>query len=272
MAAAETFLLPVGTGFRFCLLHRPPAGTPARAAVVVAPPFAEELNKSRRMIALTARQLADEGCVVLQADGHGCGDSSGDFADATWDDWIEDVVRAQRWLAERFDAPQWIWGVRAGALLACAALREVAAAGLLLWQPIVSGRQHLAAFLRVATAGALLREGAEPASVKSLLARLQSGEHVDVAGYSVAPAVARGLDAARVELPAAFRGRIACLEVTSAGAPTPAVVAAADAWARDGRAVALRAVFGPSFWQTTEIEVAPALIDATAAMLREPAA
>jgi alpha/beta superfamily hydrolase len=109
----------------------------------------------------------------------------------TWDDWIEDVVRAQRWLAERFDAPQWIWGVRAGALLACAALREVAAAGLLLWQPIVSGRQHLAAFLRVATAGALLREGAEPASVKSLLARLQSGEHVDVAGYSVAPAVAR---------------------------------------------------------------------------------
>jgi len=80
MAAAETFLLPVGTGFRFCLLHRPPAGTPARAAVVVAPPFAEELNKSRRMIALTARQLADQaaldtgGAVEMAARMSGRGD------------------------------------------------------------------------------------------------------------------------------------------------------------------------------------------------------
>ena len=61
-------------------------------------PFAEEMNKARRMAALQSRALAAAGFDVLQIDLLGCGDSSGDFGDATWNDWVNDVVHGCRWL------------------------------------------------------------------------------------------------------------------------------------------------------------------------------
>jgi exosortase A-associated hydrolase 2 len=268
MLAAETFLLPVDTGFRFCLLHRPDPTVPMRAAIVVAPPFAEELNKSRRMLALAARTLAQQGCAVLQIDCLGCGDSSGDFADATWDAWIDDIARGHAWLAAQFHVPTWIWGVRAGALLAAAALGRInAEPHLLLWQPVVAGRQHLAQFLRVETTAAMLRD-AQPAKVQTLLERLQAGEFLEVGGYTLSPALAFGLHAAELALPASFRGRIVCLEVGSHPAPTAAVAARVVRWTSEARRVEMQIVEGPSFWQTAEIAVAPQLIEATASALR----
>lgn len=51
---------------------------------------------------------------MLQIDLRGCGDSSGDLGDATWPDWIDDVVRAAHWLRARYTAPLWHWGLRSG--------------------------------------------------------------------------------------------------------------------------------------------------------------
>ena len=53
-------------GRRFALHHRP-AGPP-RGLVVYVHPFAEEMNKSRRMAALQSRALAEAGFAVLQLD------------------------------------------------------------------------------------------------------------------------------------------------------------------------------------------------------------
>jgi hypothetical protein len=53
-------------GPRFAVLHRPP-GTP-RGLVVFVHPFAEEMNKARRMAALQARALAGHGWAVLMSD------------------------------------------------------------------------------------------------------------------------------------------------------------------------------------------------------------
>ncbi|MGL5987461.1 MAG: CocE/NonD family hydrolase, partial [Burkholderiales bacterium] len=69
-----------------------------RGIVVYAHPWAEEMNKSRRMAAEMARQMARSGFAVLQLDLAGCGDSDGDFADASWDAWLEDIDRAAAWL------------------------------------------------------------------------------------------------------------------------------------------------------------------------------
>ena len=79
---AEAFFLDMEPGQRFCLFH-PPAGT-CRGAALYVPPFGEEMNKSRRMAALQARALAAAGFGVLQLDLYGCGDSSGEFAEARW--------------------------------------------------------------------------------------------------------------------------------------------------------------------------------------------
>src|SRR5687768_8838655 len=82
MRTEAMFLSAPHGGRRFCLLHMP--SRPARALVVYVHPFAEEMNKSRRMAALQARALAASGHAVLQIDLLGCGDSSGDFGDASW--------------------------------------------------------------------------------------------------------------------------------------------------------------------------------------------
>src|SRR5687767_10614876 len=63
----EAMFLPVPHGGRrFCLFHTPQGAV--RALVFYIHPFAEEMNKSRRMAALQARSLAEAGFAVLQLD------------------------------------------------------------------------------------------------------------------------------------------------------------------------------------------------------------
>ena len=84
----------------FCLFY-PAQSHVVRGLVLYIHPFAEEMNKSRRMAALQARAFAQAGYAVLQIDLHGCGDSAGDFGDATWEHWIDDVVQGCHWLRQR---------------------------------------------------------------------------------------------------------------------------------------------------------------------------
>ena len=94
-------------GRRFCLFHAP-QGTP-RGWIVHLHPFAEEMNKSRRMAALQSRVFAAAGYGVLRIDLLGCGDSAGDFGDATWQGWVDDLVAACGWVRERDAlAPLWL--------------------------------------------------------------------------------------------------------------------------------------------------------------------
>ena len=261
--AARPFYLPARR--RIFAIHHAPAG-PARGALVFAPPFAEEMNKSRRMVALQARALAAAGWHVLLVDPHGSGDSGGDFGDARWADWIEDLAGARDWLAEQAGAEPWLWGLRSGALLAAALAVQRLPRGLLLWQPVLSGRQHLQQFLRL-KAGAEWLAGERAAKEEARpLAALQAGQAVEVAGYRLDPALALPLAEATFAVPAALP-RLVWLEVMprADGSLSPAsqrVLTALPAGVAHAAVVQ-----GPSFWQAQEIETAPALIDATLAAL-----
>ena len=88
------------------------------------------MNKARRMAALQSRALAAAGFAVLQIDLFGCGDSSGDFADASWAAWQQDVALAVQWLSEHAtggridlfgDLAQWFGGYTKAGLLRGAA-------------------------------------------------------------------------------------------------------------------------------------------------------
>jgi len=92
-APADAFFLDTADGPRFCLFHAPSGE--CRGALVYIHPFAEEMNRSRRMAALQARALAAQGIGVLLLDLHGCGDSAGDFGDASWDGWLRDIAAAR---------------------------------------------------------------------------------------------------------------------------------------------------------------------------------
>ncbi len=267
----EAFYLPAKAGQRLCLYHGPRTGV--RATVLYVHPFAEEMNKTRRMGALQARCLAEAGFGVLQIDLAGCGDSSGEFGDATWQGWVDDVVRAGLWLRALSNAPLWLWGLRAGCLLCTAAAPALGAVNnFLFWQPPNSGKLLLQQFLRLRTAGDKLA-GKDGASTTELRQALGRGEAVDIAGYRLSPELALGLELATLSPPPGS-GHLRCLELSSRPEPTlsPATEALLAQWHGAGYAARARVVEGPAFWQTAEIEEAPALLSATREMLEEECA
>lgn len=267
-ALPEAFHLPADDGFRFCVVWRPPAGVPVRGAVVHVPAFAEEMNKSRRMVALQAAAWAAQGWTVLVPDLRGCGDSSGDSGDAGWDDWLEDVRRAAEWARAQGGGPLWLWGLRHGALLAAAAAeRHGIACGLCLWQPVANGRQHLQQFLRLQSMAHVVGK-TKAAEASGPDALLRAGTTVEIAGYRLSPALAEGMRAAALALPPAVE-RVLWLQLGPGeeAAVPPAAERFAAACGAAAIPCTLERVATPSFWQAQEIEVSAALVEAGCRLL-----
>jgi hypothetical protein len=164
--------------------------------------------------------------------------------------------------------PLWLWGQRAGALLAVQAARNSAPpCNLLLWQPVTSGQGRAAAVPaaegrpRTARRAGQGRDGANARRAgrrptgrgrrlhvlhPALCSGLEAGHAAAAAGAARAHRVGRGLAAGR--RPSLLTCR--CGRSASAGR-TPAGL------------VRAHRVHGPAFWQTTEIEDAPALLQAS---------
>ena len=266
MSSREIFFLPVGDGQRFCIYH-PPQTSVERGAVLYLHPFAEEMNKSRRMASLQSRALAEAGYGVLQIDLLGCGDSSGDFSDATWEAWRGDVVHAVAWLRQRTSAPLTLWGLRAGCLLAAnAAVDLQEQPNFIFWQPVISGKQHWQQFMRL-KAAAELASGQAREVLEALRQRVDSGQNVEIAGYTVGHGLTRGLEKSELVPPRGQIGRVAWIELTSRqdGRMAPASLLRIEQWRSAGYAVEAIQVEGPGFWQTSEIEDVPKLVDSTLA-------
>lgn len=267
--------MPLGrNGRRLCVHTLPRAAL--RGAVLHVHAFAEEMNKSRRMVARTARALASAGFAVLQVDVLGCGDSDGEFVDARWGDWQSDIVSAASWLTQRYDTPLWLWGHRAGALLACAAAPAISRdCHLLFWNPVLQGRAVTQQFLRL-KAAADWASGDGKAAVELAKAELAAGRVIEIAGYRLDPALMRELESAALAAPATNAAnharRLVWLEVAGRDENVTLSSAAQTQvakWHAAGYVTSARPVTGPAFWQTLEIEDAPALIDATVRSLCE---
>ena len=280
-------------GQRFCLFH-PPAHK-ARGALLYVHPFAEEMNKTRRMAALQARSFAQQGYGVLQIDLFGCGDSSGDFSDARWDIWIQDLQLAWQWLAQHCHGPTDVWGLRLGALLALDFSADAAmqVQRLILWQPVLNGKSHLNQFLRMRMASQMLADDAASGAGNATLgnssitnaalrAQLAAGSMVEVGGYELAPELAAaidGRDAAQLapmctthwfeSTPILDVPPPEALDARPENVPeyAPAVARCADSWRAAGVPLHLHPVFGLPFWATTDITECPAMLAATNAAI-----
>lgn len=260
----HAFFLPTDTGKRFCLFHVAQQ-TKAQGCVLYLHPFAEELNSTRRIAAQQSRALAQAGYNVLQMDLLGCGDSQGDFAEANWSAWLQDAHCALQWLQAHASGPLWLWGMRCGALLAtelASTLTETV--HLLLWQPVLNGQQQLQQFLRLHTASQWLENG--NAKKQSPAYQLAQGQAVHIAGYTVSPALAEGLAAAKLQPPIRpAAGRLVWLELSARTAAElgPASAAHLNAWHMAGWQTEARMLSGPAFWQVVGTDEAPELLQAT---------
>jgi exosortase A-associated hydrolase 2 len=272
-AGAEPFFLPSGPGQRFCLFH-PPAPGLCRGALLYVHPFAEEMNKSRRVAALQARDLAAAGFGVLQIDLYGCGDSSGDFSDARWELWKQDLEAGHKWLAARLGQPVSLLGLRLGALLALdyASTCALPLERLAMWQPVQNGAIFLKQFLRLLTANDILsadKETKKGARGVSLRDTLIGGQMLEVGGYEIAPAMGAAIDALDAASLAIPTCPVDWFEVVPAldRPESVAVTRLAARWREQGVALHMRRVVCPPFWSTQEIAEAPDLVAATTQVL-----
>lgn len=266
----EPFFLDSPRGQLFCIFTAP-ADRQLEGAVLYLPPFSEEMHKSRRMAALQARAMAAQGYAVLQIDLTGCGDSTGDFSDASWSAWLDDASLAHVWLAKKTARPITLWGLRTGALLATNLAQRLHAAvrNLILWQPVSDGSLFINQFLRIKLASEMLSEGQSKSGTKVLLAQLEAGEGVEVGGNMLCPAMARELGS--IKLASLTPGcPVSWLEVGAHASTnvTPASQRIVDAWQSAGGRVQAKTVQSDPFWATQEIIECPALIDATLGCLK----
>lgn len=271
----EPFFFDAAPGTRFCLYHAPDPHVEPRGAILYVHPFAEELNRTRRMAALQSRAFAALGYAVLQIDLFGCGDSCGDFHDGDWNLWKSDLALAAGWLAERTSGPLHLWGVRLGGLLALDFARSATVDSIILWQPFMSGRACINQFLRLRLAR--MQESSVPApgsttapprSTAALRAQLAVHGVIEVGGYEVAVPLVRAIDAcdaAHIRLPPCT------VHWFSSAAAVPSKVAEsaarlAERWAADGVALHFHQVAGVPFWAADDTPECPALLQATDAV------
>ena len=248
--------------------HPPAVDVVTIGDVLVVPAFAEEMNRCRSMVTMQAHALAAIGMGTLVLDLSGTGDSAGEFAQADWDGWCDDMRLGLAWLRQHGNGCRTLWGVRLGALLAAQlAAQDEQIDHLLMWMPVVAGKPYWTQFLRMRIASEMgLPNGVK--STDSLRRQSAAGQVVEASGYEVGPALAQQLDQLDMPTAAALAGKtIAVFDVAaSEGIPTPRATAKlVDDWRANGLSATLQRVEGSQFWQVHEREEAPRLIDASIA-------
>lgn len=256
-------------GRRIFVLQRTPAASRVAGSVLFVPPFGEEMNKSRRLMAETAALLCREGVPVLLPDLFGTGDSEGEFREATVEQWFGDLEVACRHATALGHPVRAVVAVRLGCALAALAARRGALPAVAVsawWQPVLEGRRFVAQFLRLRVAAAGMR-GAARETVDSLRARSSAGETLEVAGYEVSPALLRGLEGLVVDSLPSQAGHLHWYEVLreEGGAPPLPAARFVERARAAGVAVDLTGLAGEPFWGATELVRLPLLVELTAA-------
>ncbi|CAA9889313.1 Hydrolase, exosortase system type 1 associated [Candidatus Methylobacter favarea] len=268
MSSVMPVFIPGQAGRLFAIYHHPATGEKAKKAILHIPAFAEEMNKSRRMIAMQAREFAKSGYAVLIFDLFGTGDSEGKFSDATWEIWKNDVHTVCQWLIEQGILNISLWSLRSGILLAMDFLEDakIKFDRMLCWQPVLNGEIFIMQFLRLRVAAALMDKSAHPEKASDLKQQLLDGKVVEVAGYTLHPDLINPLmklfsdniHFSKIDNINVFELISSCEKGIS-----PGINKLIESLQQRAHLVSVHVVVGSSFWSTQEIAEVPELITQT---------
>lgn len=265
---AEVFFLNGRKGRLFTMYYPATVEENRHQAVIIVPPFAEEMNKSRRTLALIARGLASRGIGAMLIDLYGTGDSEGDFSECTWEVWKTDIESGIHWLGERGIRKLNILGLRMGAMLATDFLqqRDLDLNKIVFWNPVTLGKTMMTQFLRLRVAAAMGKEDKEKETTSTLRRMLQEGKTVEVGGYELNPDLVRSIDSlslAKMSLPEKSQALWIDVVPNQGDSILPASKKVVENWSGRGVEINARALSGPQFWSTPEITVLPDIVGLT---------
>lgn len=259
-----------GSRGRILAVLRTPRASSGSSVLMVAP-FAEEMNKTRRLFADATQALAAHGLATVLPDLYGTGDSDGEFRDADWAGWQDDLLRTAAWAGEEGWPVRALLCVRLGCILG-AQLAAGSLTGLqrtAFWQPVIEGERHLVQFLRLRVAAGMM-DAQRAETVQQLRERLRGGETLEVSGYELGSRLAGELATLRLAEHLVPRlGAVRWLEVArSVQDSLPEASERLISQARaSGLSITGEQVTGEPFWSSTEIVRNAALVERTAEFL-----
>jgi exosortase A-associated hydrolase 2 len=239
-------------------------------AVIFIPPFAEEMNKSRKMMKsmLEATGQHSDGFLF---DLFGTGDSEGHLANTSWDSWKQNLGDYVEYVVSRGDysSIEFVC-LRTGSLLLNDWLNDIDSSkcawsidGIHYWNPVVKAQQFVTQFLRLKLAAEMMRSDGDKRTTKDLMAELQQNGQLEVAGYMLNNVLIEEMLEARISLPECYaKTSLFYYDVSGRGTLTPAISNAASS-VRKTEGYNIDTIKGLQFWSTQEISMSEELLLAT---------
>jgi exosortase A-associated hydrolase 2 len=266
--------LSATNGKLFSLLRLPETGS-VKAIVVLVPPFAEEMNKSRHMFAQLSACFAESNMGTLLFDYYGTGESEGHFEDASLKTYAQDLKDVIAHVSASCCSPQtpiYLVCLRMGALVALHAWQDMQGVSrVALWNPVVSGKILVNQFFRLRLASNLTSSSGKKDSAQTIKDELKSVGSTEVAGYTLGQSLVEELEASSIDQYITEPGfqfpPVVWFEASSPVRESmlPVSTTAIEKFTRAGVLVEGYCVEGSQFWTTQEITVAPYLIAKTVA-------
>jgi exosortase A-associated hydrolase 2 len=266
----EQVLIETPRGRLVGMVHLPD-GAAAGMGLVFCHAFGEERKSSALVMARLARAVAAAGFPALRFDYYGCGDSEGEFIDATVESRREDIAAASASLKERAGVGRIaLLGLRLGATFATLAAESLPdCAGLVLVEPITNAQAYLGGEMRRKLLRQMLTDGRAGASRAEMMAELERDDAVlDMDGFAIRGSTYRALTALGIRAgEVSFGGPVLICQVHFKEDARPDIEAACAAYRAAGAEVQLERLVLPPFWSRIEVGLAPELEAAVTAWL-----
>lgn len=233
-------------------------------ALIILPPFADEMNKSRHIISQFMRQATalEYSCILM--DHFGTGDSEGDLDDASLALWQADLTLLVEQLAAEGYQQLSFLAIRFGAVQLLDLLNQPNLAlpvkHVMFWQPIFELKKFWQQFFRVKIAEQMAL--GEKLSQKELEQQLANGDVIEIAGYPISPTFYASTYEGNFTLPGVSTGfipQISWLEVSQMATPGANVQKYLNQL-QQSCPINFQLVAEAPFWNTTELASADTLL------------